>query len=74
MAASYCIWPGQGSVLAGILLENYHYVRAASVRQSPLLSHGMTAAQFELIREFVTGEAAHEAFFIDSLARWGMDL
>src|SRR6185437_1204942 len=25
--------------LQGILTENYHYVRAAAVRQSPLLSH-----------------------------------
>lgn len=58
--------------LQGILTENYHYVRAAAVRQSPLLSHAASATQFDLIREFVTGEASHERYFLESLTRWGI--
>jgi hypothetical protein len=58
--------------LQGILTENYHYVRAAAVRQSPLLSHAAPAAQFDLIREFVTGEASHERYFLEALTRWGV--
>jgi hypothetical protein len=58
--------------LQGILTENYHYVRAAAVRQSPLLSHAASAAQFDLIREFVTGEASHERYFLEALTRWGV--
>jgi len=56
--------------LQGILTENYHYVRAAAVRQSPLLSHAASAAQFDLVREFVTGEASHERYFLEALTRW----
>lgn len=59
--------------LQGLLVENYHYVRAASVRQSPLLSHATSARQFDLIRGFVTDEANHEGYFLESLTRWGMD-
>jgi hypothetical protein len=58
--------------LQGILTENYHYVRAAAVRQSPLLSHAASPAQFELVRDFVTGEASHERYFMESLTRWGI--
>ena len=58
--------------LQGILTENYHYVRAAAVRQSPLLSHAASAVQFDLIREFVTGEAGHESYFLEALTRWGV--
>ena len=58
--------------LQGILTENYHYVRAAAVRQSPLLSHAASPAQFDLIREFVTGEASHERYFLEALTRWGV--
>jgi hypothetical protein len=61
------------SYLQGLLVENYHYVRAASVRQSPLLSHAGSARQFDLIRGFVTEEANHEGYFLESLTRWGMD-
>lgn len=65
---------GQASVgyLQGILIENYHYVRAAAIRQSPLLSHAASPAMFDLIRDFVTGEAAHEGYFMDTLTRWGV--
>lgn len=59
--------------LQGLLVENYHYARAASVRQSPLLSHATSARQFDLIRGFVTEEANHEGYFLESLTRWGMD-
>jgi hypothetical protein len=62
-----------GGYLRGLLVENYHYVRAASVRQSPLLSHAASSRQFDLIREFVTGEASHEGYFLESLTRWGME-
>jgi hypothetical protein len=58
--------------LQGILTENYHYVRAAAVRQSPLLSRAASAVQFDLIREFVTGEASHERYFLEALTRWGV--
>jgi hypothetical protein len=58
--------------LQGILTENYHYVRAAAVRQSPLLSHAASAVQFDLMREFVTGEASHERYFMEALTRWGV--
>jgi hypothetical protein len=58
--------------LQGILVENYHYVRAAAVRQSPLLSHAASTAQFDLIRDFVTGEASHEQYFVKALNRWGV--
>lgn len=58
--------------LQGILTENYHYVRAAAVRQSPLLSHAASAVQFDLVREFVTGEASHERYFLEALTRWGV--
>lgn len=65
---------GQASVgyLQGILIENYHYVRAAAIRQSPLLSHAASPAMFNLIRDFVTGEAAHEGYFMEALTRWGV--
>ena len=58
------------SYLQGLLIENYHYVRAAAVRQSPLLSRAASAVQFDLVREFVTGEAHHEQYFEESLTRW----
>jgi hypothetical protein len=58
--------------LQGILTENYHYVRAAAIRQSPLLSHATSAVQFDLVREFVTGEASHERYFLEALTRWGV--
>lgn len=58
--------------LQGMLTENYHYVRAAAVRQSPLLSHAASAVQFDLVREFVTGEASHERYFLETLTRWGV--
>ena len=58
--------------LQGILTENYHYVRAAAIRQSPLLSHAASPAQYDLIREFVTGEATHERYFLEALTRWGV--
>lgn len=58
--------------LQGILAENYHYVRAASIRQSPLLSHAASAVQFDLVREFVTGEASHERYFLEALTQWGV--
>ena len=66
--------PGEASIgyLQGILTENYHYVRAAAVRQSPLLSHAGSAVQFDLVREFVTGEASHERYFLEALTRWGV--
>jgi hypothetical protein len=60
------------SYLQGLLIENYHYVRAAAVRQSPLLSRAVSPVQFDLIREFVTGEARHEWYFAESLTRWGV--
>jgi pyrroloquinoline quinone (PQQ) biosynthesis protein C len=65
---------GQATVeyLQGILIENYHYVRAAAVRQSPLLSRAASSAVFDLIRDFVTGEAAHEQYFLATLTRWGL--
>jgi hypothetical protein len=75
------LWPwrsviarGEASIgyLHGILTENYHYVRAAAVRQSPLLSHAASATQFDLVREFVTGEASHERFFLEALTKWGV--
>lgn len=75
-------WPWRGVIargeastayLQGILTENYHYVRAAAVRQSPLLSHAASARQFDLIRGFVAGEASHESYFMDALTRWGAD-
>lgn len=58
--------------LQGILIENYHYVRAAVVRQSPLLSRAVPAAVFDLVREFVIGEASHEGYFLSALTRWGV--
>lgn len=58
--------------LQGILVENYHYVRAAVVRQSPLLSRAAPAAVFDLVREFVVGEASHEGYFLSALTRWGV--
>lgn len=58
--------------LQGLLIENYHYVRAAAVRQSPLLSRAASPVQFDLIRDFVTGEARHEWYFSASLTRWGV--
>jgi hypothetical protein len=60
--------------LQGILTENYHYVRAAAVRQSPLLGHAASAPslQFDLVRAFVTGEASHECYFLEALTRWGV--
>ena len=60
------------SYLQGLVIENYHYVRAAAVRQSPLLSRAVSPVQFDLIREFVTGEARHEWYFAESLTRWGV--
>lgn len=60
------------SYLQGLLIENYHYVRAASVRQSPLLSRTASPRQFDLMREFVTGESRHEDYFASSLLRWGV--
>jgi hypothetical protein len=75
------VWPWRGviasgcaslSYLQGLLIENYHYVRAAAVRQSPLLSRAASPVQFDLIREFVTGEARHEWYFAESLTRWGV--
>lgn len=75
------MWPWRGVIargeaatgyLQGILTENYHYVRAAAVRQSPLLSHAASPAQFDLIRDFVTGEASHERYFLESLTLWGI--
>lgn len=75
------LWPwrdviasGGASVgyLQGLLIENYHYVRAAAVRQSPLLSRAASSVQFDLIREFVTGEARHEGYFAESLTRWSV--
>ncbi len=65
---------GEASIgyLQGILTENYHYVRAAAVRQSPLLSHAASGAQFDLVREFVTGEASHERYFLEALTQWGV--
>lgn len=42
------------------------------MRQSPLLSHATSAEQFDLIRDFVTGEASHERYFVEALARWGV--
>jgi hypothetical protein len=60
------------SYLQGLLIENYHYVRAAAVRQSPLLSRAASPVQFDLIRQFVTGEARHEWYFAESLTRWGV--
>jgi hypothetical protein len=74
-------WPWRGVIargeasiryLQGLLVENYHYVRAAAVRQSPLLSHAASPAQWDLVRDFVTGEAAHERYFLESLALWGV--
>ena len=74
-------WPWRGVIargeaatgyLQGILIENYHYVRAAAIRQSPLLSHAASPAQFDLLREFVTGEASHERYFLETLTRWGI--
>lgn len=75
------LWPwreviagGQASTgyLQGILVENYHYVHAAAIRQSPLLSHAASPAIFDLVRDFVTGEAAHEGYFLETLTRWGL--
>jgi hypothetical protein len=65
---------GQATVayLRGILIENYHYVRAAAVRQSPLLSHAAPPAVFDLVRDFVTDEAAHEGYFLAALTHWGL--
>jgi pyrroloquinoline quinone (PQQ) biosynthesis protein C len=74
-------WPWRGVIangqatvgyLQGILIENYHYVHAAAVRQSPLLSHAASPVMFDLIRDFVTGEADHEGYFLETLARWGL--
>jgi hypothetical protein len=74
-------WPWRGVIargeastryLQGILTENYHYVRAAAIRQSPLLSHAASPAQFDLMREFVTAEASHEGYFLEALTRWGV--
>jgi hypothetical protein len=78
---SLTAWPWRGVIargaatteyLQGILTENYHYVRAAAIRQSPLLSHAASARQFDLIRGFVTGEASHERYFLETLTRWGI--
>lgn len=75
------LWPwrdviagGQASTgyLQGILIENYHYVHAAAIRQSPLLSHAASPAIFDLVRDFVAGEAAHEGYFLETLIRWGL--
>jgi pyrroloquinoline quinone (PQQ) biosynthesis protein C len=75
------MWPwreviaGGGATVAylqGILTENYHYVRAASLRQSPLLCLAASPAVFDLIRDFVTGEATHERYFLQSLTQWGV--
>lgn len=73
------LWPWRGVIagghastgyLQGILIENYHYVHAAAIRQSPLLSHAASPAIFDLVRDFVTGEAAHEGYFLETLIRW----
>ena len=58
--------------LQGILIENYHYVRVAAVRQSPLLSRAASPGVFDLVREFVVDEAAHEGYFLSALTRWGL--
>lgn len=59
--------------LKGILVENYHYVRAAVTRQSPLLSQAMPGAVFDLVRKFIVEEATHEHYFLESLTRWDVD-
>ena len=59
--------------LQGILIENYHYVRAAAARQSPLLSQAEPGAVFDLVREFIVEEAMHEHYFLEALTRWGVD-
>lgn len=52
--------------------ENYHYVRAAGVRQGPLLGRAVEAEVFDLVREFVLSEGTHEHYFLSTLARWGI--
>src|SRR5262249_16526803 len=58
--------------LQGIVIENYHYVRAAAIRQGPLLGRAANAEVFDLVREFVLSEGTHEHYFLDTLARWGV--
>lgn len=58
--------------LQGIVIENYHYVRAAVVRHGPLLSRAGPQA-FEDVRKFVLDEAKHEDFFLDTLTRWNVN-
>ncbi len=58
--------------LQGILIENYHFVRAAAVRQSPLLSRATRPGVFDLVREFTVDEASHEHYFLETLTRWGI--
>jgi hypothetical protein len=59
--------------LQGILVENYHYVRAAAARQSPLLSQAAPGAAFYLLREFVVDKVMHERYFLDALTQWGVN-
>lgn len=54
-----------------LIVENFHFVRAASIRQSPLLSVA-SSKEFNLIRGFVTEEANHENYFLETLTRWGL--
>jgi hypothetical protein len=53
-------------------VENYHYVRAAAVRQGPLLGRALTPEIFNLARGFVYEEATHEHYFLRTLAEWGI--
>lgn len=56
--------------LKGIIIENYHYVRAATVRQSPLLSRASSPEVFDLVRDFVFDEGVHEHYFLRTLMQW----
>ena len=65
---------GKASIgyLQGIILENYHYVRAAGWRQAAALASDMPEQSYEAFRTFVTEEAPHDALMRTSLELWGM--
>lgn len=68
------IYSGKASIgyLQGIILENYHYVRAASWRQCAALASDMPENSYIAFRRFVMEEAPHDALMRESLERWGM--
>lgn len=60
--------------LRGIIIENYHYVRAAMMRQVTSLQSDMPPNVYDLIRDYIRSEAMHDELFIECLTRWGLPI